>query len=136
LAERLMQARNAFMGAREASLFIVGHQSKFSDGCLGAMVAGAIATYTRPFLESKGLGPLSRKYKQFPNEPDFEECHNEAMDSRDSLYVHFSPDEAHALAKATGSVGSCKVGIKKGRANSGHILLASCEGVSGENSAQ
>ncbi len=51
------------------------------------MIAGVVVTYMRPFVQSDGLGSLSREFTTFLDQ-DLCDMHRQLEESRNKLYAH------------------------------------------------
>ena len=52
------------------------------------LFAGVSVTYMKPFMRSDGLGPLPRKFQEFPGAVGHQKTHEDLKNGRDWYYAH------------------------------------------------
>jgi len=52
------------------------------------LFAGVSVTYMKPFMRSDGLGPLPRKFQEFPDAVGHQKTHEDLKNGRDWYYAH------------------------------------------------
>ncbi len=62
--------------------------TKLTGALYSGCVAGAITTYTRPFMAAEGLGSLNKKYSVgFENE-EMQSTHDDLIKNRNTIFAH------------------------------------------------
>jgi hypothetical protein len=85
---RLVRAAATFQDVVAACDFASSLSELHSDRAYGPFLSGILVTYTRPFLESAGLGPLPPEFERFPPNSTLVYTHEDVKNGRHWLAAH------------------------------------------------
>jgi hypothetical protein len=98
LLRRLTLARGAF----EQVMSLCDHANSMSpapsNDLAAAIMTGIVVTYARPFTRGDGVGPLSKKYSDFPPDTPLKHFHETMLNARNWVYAHRDNLSAPQLA--------------------------------------
>ena len=95
---RFILAHTTFQQVIAACEFLIAHDSDENSQFYDPFFAGICVSYMRPFKEAERLGILPPKYSAFPD-GEHARTHEDLKNGRNSVYAHYSPDEAAGFFK-------------------------------------
>ena len=94
---RLTLADVAFLQSK-ALIQLILSQPDWDAHFAAGMLTGVCVSYAKPFKEGEGLGKLSSKYGDFPNEHKrHSDVHEQVIRARDKIYGHRDLQDAHTF---------------------------------------
>jgi len=74
-ARQLLLADHSFRQAKDSLEYCLGSRGEFPHSLRETLIAGACATYRKPFIRGAFLGRLGGIYVRFPGHPEFKRLH-------------------------------------------------------------
>jgi len=86
-AIRLARAEFDMRCADSVAQFLADHHDDHGSFAYG-LLTGMVASYARPFTESREYGRLDSKWFSFPEKPHLKQHHDQLLDKRRTLLAH------------------------------------------------
>ena len=96
MLKRLILAHRCFTQITALCDHLAANKITQIDSIYTPCIAGISVTYMKPFVQSKGLGPLPNSFRKF-DDLLLKHTHERLEESRNRIYAHSDVENAHIL---------------------------------------